>query len=86
MSFAAAARLKMTQLEQEGALLDRTADYDATKIMGFFVRALGPGGKTYELQINPADPGYQPLLNAFGNLLAKRKDEAQKALNAAGVS
>ena len=85
MSLRDALKAKMTQAEQAAALLDKTSDYDGTKIMGFYVRALGPGGKTYEFQVNAGDPLFDKLSAGFGNLMDKERTAARALLTAMGV-
>lgn len=82
MSLAAAARAKMLEIEQDAGFLDRTADYDADKIVGFFVKALGPGGKTFDLQINATDPEYRALMDCFDAVLTKRRLAARATVSA----
>lgn len=85
MSLRDAVKLKMTQAEGAAALLDKSADYDSTKVMGFFIKALGPGGKTYEMQINPGEPAFNALLTGFTNMLTRHRADAQAILTAVGV-
>ena len=85
MSLRDSLKVKVTQAEQAAALLDKTADYAPQNVMGFYVKALCQGGKTYELQINPADAGYNTLLSGFTNLVAKARAAAQALLTAMGV-
>lgn len=80
-----AAKVKMLQVEQAAALMDKTDDFDASKVAGFFVRALGPGGKTHEFQITPLDAGFNAMLAAFTNLMTKHRAEAQAVLTAVGI-
>ena len=85
MSLRDAVKLKMGQADEAAALLDKTADYDSTKVMGFFIKALGPGGKTYDMQINLGEPAFNALLTGFTNMLTKRRTDAQAILTAMGV-
>lgn len=85
MSLREAVKVKMMQVETAAADLDKVADYDEGKVIGFYLKALAPGGKTYEFQINGNDAAFAPLLAGFTKLVQKHSADARATLAAVGL-
>lgn len=85
MSLREAAKVKMMQVEAAAADLDKIADYDEAKVIGFHLRALGPGGKTYEFQINGNDATFAQLQAGFTKLVEKHRADAKALLATVGL-
>lgn len=85
MSLRDSVRAKMMEAEGAAVDLDVWADYDDGKVIGVYLKALCPGGKTYSFQINGNDPEFQSLVAVFTKVIEKRREDARAVLKTVGL-